>query len=130
MVRVILLEYKIMNADVICRGDYTVDDLIDILEGNRKYINCIFVYNKIDLISIEDVDEVSRRPHSCAISVNMQLGFERLLRMIWDELGLIRIYTKKRGDEPNFNEPIILTNKREGNTVETVCRLVHKDFVS
>lgn len=38
------------------RGDYDVDDLIDTIEGNRKYIKCLYVYNKIDELSIEEVD--------------------------------------------------------------------------
>lgn len=38
-------------------GDYDVDELIDAIEGNRKYLRCIYVYNKIDTISIEDVNE-------------------------------------------------------------------------
>jgi len=35
--------------------DATVDDLIDVIEGNRIYIPCIYVLNKIDQISIEEV---------------------------------------------------------------------------
>lgn len=55
-------EYKIFNADVLVRDpDVTVDDLIDAIEGNRKYIRCLYVINKIDTISIEEVDEMARR---------------------------------------------------------------------
>ena len=43
-------------------GDYDVGDLIDTIEGNRKYVKCIYVYNKIDTISIEDVDEITADP--------------------------------------------------------------------
>jgi ribosome-interacting GTPase 1 len=56
MVRHIMQEYKIHNAHVNFRGDYDVDDLIDVIEGNRKYVRCLYVYNKIDTISIEEVD--------------------------------------------------------------------------
>ena len=52
-------EYKIHNAHVKFNGDYDVGDLIDAIEGNRKYVKCIYVYNKIDTISIEDVDEIT-----------------------------------------------------------------------
>ena len=31
-----------------------------------------------------------------------------LLEMIWDRLDLVRVYTKKRGDYPDFNDPIII----------------------
>lgn len=27
--------------------DITVDDFIDIIEGNRRYIKCLYVYNKV-----------------------------------------------------------------------------------
>ena len=51
--KTILSEYKIHNADVTLRCDSTAEDLIDIIEGNRVYIPCIYVLNKIDQISIE-----------------------------------------------------------------------------
>lgn len=117
------------NVDIVMRGDYTVDDLIDVLEGNRKYVEALFVYNKIDLVGIEDVDEIARRPLSIPVSVNLKLGFDYLLKCIWDRLGLIRIYTKKRGQEPNFGDPLILTKKRKGCTVEAVCGMVHREFM-
>jgi ribosome-interacting GTPase 1 len=72
-------EYKIHNAHVTFRGDYDVDQLIDVIEGNRKYIKCLYVYNKIDTISIEEVDEISREALSACISVHMQLGLDILL---------------------------------------------------
>ena len=46
-------EYRIMSADVFCRCDATIDQLIDVIEGNRKYIPCIYVLNKIDQLTIE-----------------------------------------------------------------------------
>ena len=47
-----LSEYKIHNADVLIHDNSTVDDLIDVIEGNRKYVKCIYCYNKIDTISL------------------------------------------------------------------------------
>lgn len=64
-----MAEYKMFNADVLVRDpDVTVDDLIDTIEGNRKYIRCLYVVNKIDTISIEEVDEIARRPDHVVIS--------------------------------------------------------------
>ena len=74
MVRNILQEYKIHNAHVNFRGDYDVDDLIDVIEGNRKYVKCLYVYNKIDTVSIEEVEQLMSDEHNCAISVHMELG--------------------------------------------------------
>jgi len=36
------------NYDVIAREEITADDLIDVIEGNRRYVKCLYVYNKID----------------------------------------------------------------------------------
>lgn len=51
MVKSILSEYKIHNADVTLRYDATADDLIDVIEGNRSYIPCIYLLNKIGRIN-------------------------------------------------------------------------------
>ena len=40
-------EYRIFNAEILFKEDITVDDLIDIIEGNRKYTKCLYVYNKV-----------------------------------------------------------------------------------
>jgi len=52
-VKAILGEYRISNADITLRHDATAEELIDVVEGNRIYIPCIYVLNKIDQISIE-----------------------------------------------------------------------------
>jgi ribosome-interacting GTPase 1 len=46
----------------------TADDLIDAIEGNRIYIPCLYVLNKIDSISIEELDLLDRVPHYVPIS--------------------------------------------------------------
>jgi len=69
MVKGIMHEYKIHNAHVKFNGDYDVGDLIDTIEGNRKYVKCIYVINKIDTISIEDVERLSEDSQNCCISV-------------------------------------------------------------
>lgn len=46
---------------------------IDVIEGNRKYIKCVYVYNKIDVVGIDDVDHLARQPNSIVISCNLQV---------------------------------------------------------
>lgn len=43
----ILKEYRIHCADIFLRCDATVDQFIDVVEGNRKYIPAIYVLNKV-----------------------------------------------------------------------------------
>ena len=61
-------EYRIMSADIFCRVDATIDQLIDVIEGNRKYIPCIYVLNKIDQLTIEELDIIDQLPHHVPIS--------------------------------------------------------------
>jgi uncharacterized protein len=57
-------EYKISSADIAIRCDATIDDLIDVLEAkSRKYIPVIYALNKIDSISIEELDLLYRYTH-------------------------------------------------------------------
>lgn len=67
LVQMILHEYKIFNAEVLFREDCTADELIDVISANRVYMPCLYVYNKIDQISIEEVDKLARRPNACVV---------------------------------------------------------------
>jgi ribosome-interacting GTPase 1 len=84
MVKNIFQEYKIHNAHVKFNGDYDVDELIDSIEGNRKYTKCVYVYNKIDTISIEEVNQLTSSSQNACISVQMKLGIDILMDKIWD----------------------------------------------
>lgn len=52
-----------MNGDILLNCDATEDDLIDVIEGNRKYVPCIYVLNKIDAISMEELEVLDKIPH-------------------------------------------------------------------
>ena len=67
-VKAILSEYKIHNADVTFKCDGTADDLIDVIEANRVYVPCIYVLNKIDQISIQELEIIYKIPHCVPIS--------------------------------------------------------------
>ena len=57
--RSVLKEYKISCATIILREDITVDQFIDVIEGNRAYIPVLYVFNKMDAITIEELGETS-----------------------------------------------------------------------
>jgi len=125
-IKTILAGYKIHNCDVMIREDITVDEFIDVLIGTRKYVPCIYVYNKIDSISLEQVDKLARAPHSLVISCELGFNIDFLLDKIWEYLGLVKVYTKKRGDPSDLTDPICL---RRGATIEHVCHGVHRSLV-
>ncbi|KAK2177814.1 hypothetical protein NP493_577g01037 [Ridgeia piscesae] len=90
-VRTILSEYKIHNADISLRYDATAEDLIDVIEGNRVYVPCIYLLNKIDQISIEELDIIYKIPHCVPISAHHKWNFDDLLEKMWQYLMLVRI---------------------------------------
>ena len=126
-VKQILSEYRISNADVILKEDCTCDDLIDVIEGNRVYVPCIYVLNKIDQISIEELDVIYKIPHCVPISAHHKWNFDDLLEKMWDYLNLTRIYTKPKGQLPDFNAPVVL--RRDGQTLEDFCNQIHKSIL-
>ncbi|KAJ3120306.1 Developmentally-regulated GTP-binding protein 2 [Nowakowskiella sp. JEL0407] len=122
----ILHDYKIHNAEVLIREDATVDQFIDVVLGNRKYIKCLYCYNKIDQISIEEVDRLAREPNTVVVSCESDLNIDYLIDQIWRQLSLIRVYTKKRGEFPDFDGGLILPANQ---TVEQVCKAIHRSLV-
>ncbi|CAB3982699.1 GTP-binding 128up [Paramuricea clavata] len=126
-VRTVLSEYRIANADITVREDATVDDLIDAVEGNRVYIPCIYLLNKIDQISIEELDIIYKIPHCVPISAHHKWNFDDLLEKLWDYLNLTRVYTKPKGQLPDYNSPVILRGTM--TTVEDFCNRLHRSII-
>ena len=58
------------NCELILKGRVGVDDLIDAIEGNRVYIPSLYVINKIDAITIEELDLLDQIPNYVVISCN------------------------------------------------------------
>uniref|UniRef100_UPI00358FA441 developmentally-regulated GTP-binding protein 1 n=1 Tax=Myxine glutinosa TaxID=7769 RepID=UPI00358FA441 len=127
-VKCILSEYRISSADVCLRCDANADQLIDVVEGNRVYIPCIYVLNKIDQISVEELDLIYRIAHCVPISAHHRWNFDDLLEKMWDYLQLVRIYTKPKGQLPDYSSPVVL---RIGRTsVEDFCGKIHKHLIT
>lgn len=99
----ILREYKLTACDVLAREEITVDQLVDVVSGNREYKPCLYLYNKIDTVTIEEIDQLARMPHSVVGSVAEGFNIagpmedDLLKQKIWEYLGLTRIYTKRKG---------------------------------
>ena len=58
-----------------------------------------------------------------AFSCEMKLNLDYLLDSLWEHLDLIRVFTKKPGNRPDFSDAIILRN---GVTVKHVCHAIHR----
>lgn len=85
-----------MNADVNFKCNASIDELIDVIEGNRKYIPCIYALNKIDDITLEELNVLDQIPHYVPLSAHLGWNLDELIETIWEYLDLIRIYTKPK----------------------------------
>jgi len=114
-----------LNCEVLVRDENaTVDDFIDvIMKDHRKYIKCLYVYNKIDSVSLDFLDKLAREPNTCVMSCELDLGIQDVVERCWEELRLIRIYTKRKAVDPDFSEALIVRNK---STIEDVCDQIHR----
>ena len=93
------------------------------MKNHRTYIKCIYVYNKIDSVSLDFLDKLAREPNTVVMSCELDLGIQDVVDRCWEELRLMRIYTKRKGIEPDFNEALIV---RHNSTIEDVCDAVHR----
>jgi len=126
-VRAILSEYRILNADIAFRSDCTVDELIDVCDGNRVYLPAVYVLNKIDAISIEELDLLYRIPNAVPISAKAWMNIDELQEVMWDKLALKRVYTRPRGKQPDYSAPVVLKSNKA--TVADFCNAIHKEIL-
>lgn len=55
----------------------------------------LYVYNKIDSVSLEFLDQLAREPYTAVMSCELDLGVQEVVERIWKELQLMRLYTKR-----------------------------------
>ncbi|KAF7592569.1 hypothetical protein BBP40_012729 [Aspergillus hancockii] len=124
-IKAVMSEYRISSADISIRCDATIDDIIDVLEAkSRAYIPVVYALNKIDAITIEELDLLYRIPNACPISSEHGWNVDELMEMMWDKLSLRRIYTKPKGKAPDYTAPVVL--RANACTVEDFCNAIHR----
>ena len=93
-------------------------------------IPTVLVANKIDLLdSPEEELEVFAellgiRFPTLALSATTGQGIELVAPLLFDGLGVVRVYTKAPGREPDKKRPFTV---KRGDTVHDVAMLVHRD---
>lgn len=121
-VQAVLGEYGLHNADVVFRSDITIDEFIDVVEGNRSYVPAIFAVNKIDLFG----NTALNLPFEyLPVAAEKGQNLERLKELIYEKLDFINIYTKRKGEKADIEEPLVM---RRGATVSDVCEKLHRDL--
>ncbi len=125
LVKDILRVYDVNSARVIIREDINDEQLVDVLLGNRVYIPSITVMNKVDLVNVGFLHEISSKLDYkfVPISAEGNVNLTALKEEIYKNLGLIRIYMRPRGEETDFKEPLIV---RKDASVLDVCNKLHR----
>lgn len=141
LIKSMMSEYKIHNADITFRCDATEDEFLDVIgDINPIYVPCIYVLNKIDQISIEELEILSNIPNCCPISAHHDWNYDELLAMVrlmtvycfncfkmWEKLRLCRVYTKPKGQLPDYSSPVVLKSDR--HSVEDFCNQIHRAII-
>jgi len=123
MISGVLGEYGIHNASVVFREDASVEQLIDVLAGNRRYARSLVVLNKVDMVSPEYLRQI---PFDFVpVSAEKGQNIDALREAIYQKLSLIRVYTKPRMGEADLEEPMMM---RAGSTIKDACGRLHRDL--
>src|SRR3989344_7471403 len=127
-IKSILKEFRLENCSIVIRDDITDDQLIDAIEGSKKYVPGITILNKIDMVDKKELERVKEivEPDIC-ISAERKVNINELKELIFRKLNFIRIYCKEIGKKADLDEPMIMI---KGSTMKDVCTKLHKDFVS
>lgn len=126
-IKAVLNEYKIHNADVVIREDIALEQLLDVVAGNRLHLPSITILNKIDLVNKEYLREVQNqlKKEYMPVSADKGTNLERLRDIIFEKLDFIRTYLRPQGGTADISEPMIL---RRGSTVGSACDKIHSDL--
>ena len=94
-IKAILNEFKIINANILFRSKANEDQLIDVIEGNKRYIPAITVINKIDTATPELINKAKQKfPDGVFISADKNQNLNFLMDEIFNKLRFIRIFLK------------------------------------
>ncbi len=126
--REIAWEFGYRNAEILIKDDISVEDFLDFLAGNRVYIPAVLAINKVDVADEDSVAYLKKEFsgwNPIFISASEGTNLDALKEMIFEKIGLIRVYLKPQSGKIDYDAPLIL---RRGATVEDVCNSIHRDF--
>ncbi|PIN87682.1 GTP-binding protein [Candidatus Woesearchaeota archaeon CG10_big_fil_rev_8_21_14_0_10_32_24] len=126
-IKEIMREFKFVNADILIRSSLNVDQFIDCIENNKKYVPAIICLTKADMVSATEIKKVKKQIGAdLVLSAHENIGIDELKEMIFEKLDFMRIYMKEPRKEADLNEPMIIPH---GSTLQNVCNKTHKDFI-
>ena len=127
LVKEILRINGISNGRIIIKEPgLTIEQLIDVVTGNRIYLHALVVLNKIDLVDDEFISQIEKKVQDfIPISADRKINIDILKKLIFDKLEFIRIFLKPRGDRID-EVPLIMS---QNCTIRDVCLKIHRNFL-
>ena len=121
----ILQEHRIHNALLTIDEPVTAEDLEELLDESLVYRRSFIFITKCDSPGAADKLKLLEREFGGRFrTIATQGAGELLKRAIFENLDLIRVYTKRPDEEP-AKRPLVLP---KGSTIFDVAKAVHKDF--
>ena len=121
--------YRILNAEVYLPNDpdLTIDQIIDAVADNRRYIPSLIVANKMDLVNEEESHRLEMQIGRKIVPISAELGqgLDDLKEIIVEKVELMRIFLRKPGEKADMDEPMIVST---GSKVEDICVKLHRRF--
>jgi len=91
----------------------------------------LVIANKSDLEGVDDnleiIKELYPKITPLKISTKTKYNLEKIPKIMFEKLNIIRAYSKAPGEEADYDQPFIL---KKGSTVLDFARLIHKDFAN
>jgi small GTP-binding protein len=121
-----------LSMDVDRQYDFLMKQLEEsklVVDGETHYKLCI-IATKGDLAGSEEnfkrLKEITNF-HICPISIKFEDSLDDLKKTLFEQLELIRIYTKKPGKKADLEQPFVLP---EGATISDVAEKIHTSFTN
>lgn len=116
------------SSDLIIVLITSLNELIQIsaiIKKENLTDKALFVLNKVEHVPQEELKKFFKL-NIMRISVKENAGINDLKQKIFENIGLIRIYTKEPGKKPMLDKPMIMEKEC---TVKDMAEKIRKDFV-
>ncbi|MGD0203245.1 MAG: GTPase [Candidatus Bathyarchaeia archaeon] len=128
----LLRSYKISDAIVKISGDVRLDDVEDAIFETTTYKPALVLANKMDVKGAQAnlrilKQYVNGKLPVIAVSCEHKVGLDEFGKLLFESLGIIRVYTKEPGSRKSTGRPFVL---KQGATINELAKNIHKEFVS
>ena len=94
-------------------------------KGFRALFYSPIVFSTSFFFNFQDI--VCEIPHCVPISAHHKWNYDSLLEKMWEYLALVRIYTKPKGQLPDYSSPVVLQTQR--CSLEDFCNKIHRTIL-